>query len=69
MINSSDYSYHITMIVQLKNLHWLNSLNCTFRIPRSASILPAANVAPPAKKLEWWNIPFFFWEVDMLLVA
>lgn len=33
----------------------------TLRIPFSTVNLPAATVAPPARKLEWWNIPFFFW--------
>jgi hypothetical protein len=29
--------------------------------PFSAVSLPAAMVAPPAKKLECWNTPFSFW--------
>lgn len=32
----------------------------TFRMPSSTTNLPADNVAPPAKKLECWNVPLFF---------
>ena len=49
------------------NLKKLNNatyeVDSTLRLPCSASSLPAANVAPPAKKLEWWNNPFFFWKI------
>lgn len=29
-------------------------------MPFSMTNLPAADVAPPAKKLECWKVPFFF---------
>jgi hypothetical protein len=32
----------------------------TFRVPFSTTNRPAAEVAPPARKLECWNAPFFF---------
>lgn len=70
MTNPDENTTHVNYAGQL-NQQWFsfNSNNLdgivpvkdTFKIPSSASSLPAANVAPPAKKLEWWNIPFFFW--------
>lgn len=40
-----------------------NQRHCTLSFPHSAMSLPAAKVAPPARKLEWWNDPFFFWKM------
>ena len=33
----------------------------TLSLPLPSSSPPAAKVAPPARKLEWWNDPFLFW--------
>lgn len=42
--------------------HYFQNSNSflTFRIPFSTTSLPAAEVAPPARKLECWNMPFLF---------
>jgi len=40
--------------------HATYEIKYTLRTPCSASSLPAAKVAPPARKEEWWNNPFFF---------
>lgn len=52
----TEFHMHRSKRRALKSLHSKN----TFKTPFSATILPAASVAPPAKKLECWKVPFFF---------
>lgn len=66
-------TFHTLTLLKESNHCW-NYANCflacsirlckpwyhTLSFPLSASSLPAARVAPPARKLEWWKYPFFF---------